>query len=118
MNDLFPNPFRHAAFMAAEECGESRLPTSKSPSKKLLTIPSSSAQYNNNVIVRTCHAVQQETRPAHHVKSKGGIMRVLFAPLRALLFCLDFFFGKAARRKSNFLALLKYKIQDVTPSMW
>ena len=43
-------------------------------------------------------------------------MRVLFAPLRALLFCLDFFFGKAARRKSNFSALWKYKIQDVPPS--
>ena len=43
-------------------------------------------------------------------------MQVLFALLRALLFCLDFFFGKAARRKSNFSALLKYKIQDVTPS--
>ena len=43
-------------------------------------------------------------------------MQVLSVPLRALLFCFDFFFGKVAHRNSNFSALLKYKIQDVTLS--
>lgn len=42
-------------------------------------------------------------------------MQVLSAPLRALLFCFHFFFGKMSHRKSSFSALLKYKIQDVTP---
>ena len=44
-------------------------------------------------------------------------MQVLSVPLRALLFCFDFFFGKVAHRNSSFSALLKYKIQDVTPAV-
>ena len=44
-------------------------------------------------------------------------MQVLSASLRALSFCLGFFSGKLARIKSNFASLLKYKIQDVTPTM-
>ncbi len=36
-------------------------------------------------------------------------MQVLSAPLRASLFRFDFFFGKVTRRKSNLLALLRYK---------
>ena len=58
-------------------------------------------------------------------------MQVLSVPLRALLFCFDFIFGKGSRVKSsltpfshfqlrikqNFASLLKYKIQDVTPTV-
>ena len=43
-------------------------------------------------------------------------MQVLYALLRALSFCLSFFSGKLARIKPNFASLLKYKIQDVTPT--
>ena len=44
-------------------------------------------------------------------------MRVLFALLRALLFRCDFFFCALKRIKLNLALLLKYKIQDVTPSV-
>ena len=45
-------------------------------------------------------------------------MQVLSVPLRALSFCLSFFSGKLARIKPNFASLLKYKIQDVTPTVF
>ena len=44
-------------------------------------------------------------------------MQVLYALLRALSFCWSFFSGKLARINPNFASLLKYKIQDVTPTV-
>ena len=45
-------------------------------------------------------------------------MQVLSVPLCALSFCLGFFSGKLARIKPKFASLLKYKIQDVTPTVF